>query len=408
MSRRVTLLFATCVLAGGCGQTAPVAVQNDSPGGGQAKLLSSADRHSAAQDPHDDSAHHVYPGEEIQAALERAAGEPTRRTVKVHAGTYRPSEKAQAFLYFNRRHDGITLQAVGEVVLTAANPSIADEKEASYPAVVNHVVYFGDGVSQKTVLRGFTITGANGFTTRSDKPISIQPEIKHSSLKKGLFFYNDGGAIKIFGRSYPTIENVGAYGNSTTLCGGAVSVEHRGFHQHAVVFRDCVFQDNSCPATGSAIDLLPGSAAIIENCLLVGNIANTGMDQIKETYGLTHHEKHGCGALTVFDKSRVTVTRCTFTANWNGADDRGAASIYRDSIFWMNTAGDGSRTGGPYEIDILNGKKVQRCYIHGNIDDLRGSIPADENVLQAPDPRFDPSYRPQNRVYSGVGYRPKG
>ena len=58
-------------------------------------------------------------------------------------------------------HDGITLEAVGEVVLTAANSAIADKKAPSFPAVVNHVVYFGDGVSTKTVLRGFRVTGAN-------------------------------------------------------------------------------------------------------------------------------------------------------------------------------------------------------------------------------------------------------
>jgi len=47
------------------------------------------------------------------------------------------------------------------VVLTAANSAIADKKAPSFPAVVNHVVYFGDGLSTKTVLRGFRVTGAN-------------------------------------------------------------------------------------------------------------------------------------------------------------------------------------------------------------------------------------------------------
>ena len=31
--------------------------------------------------------------------------------------------------------------------------------------MVNHVIYFGDGISRKTVLRGFEITGANNFVT---------------------------------------------------------------------------------------------------------------------------------------------------------------------------------------------------------------------------------------------------
>ena len=71
---------------------------------------------------------------------------PANKIVYVHAGTYRPAAHGQALIWFNRRHDGITLETVGEVVLTAANPAIADNKAPSFPAVVNHVVYFGDGV----------------------------------------------------------------------------------------------------------------------------------------------------------------------------------------------------------------------------------------------------------------------
>src|SRR5580765_7966957 len=104
-------------------------------------------------------AYHVYPDNRIQDALETAAKDPVNKTVYVHAGTYRPPVRGQALIWFNARHDGITLEAVGDVTLTAANPAIADAQAPSYPAVVNHVVYFGDSVSRKTVLRGFKITG---------------------------------------------------------------------------------------------------------------------------------------------------------------------------------------------------------------------------------------------------------
>ena len=50
------------------------------------------------------------------------------RRVFVHAGTYQPRAKGQALIWFNARHDGITLQAVGDVTLTAANPQIADPR----------------------------------------------------------------------------------------------------------------------------------------------------------------------------------------------------------------------------------------------------------------------------------------
>ena len=94
----------------------------------------------------------------------------------------------------------------------------------SYPAVVNHVVYFGDGISRKTVLRGFKITGANNFTTGSGE----QSPIESDDVRKTPFFYTDGGGIKIYARSYPTIEHVEVYGNYTSPCGGGVSVEHLG------------------------------------------------------------------------------------------------------------------------------------------------------------------------------------
>src|SRR5712691_5375269 len=95
--------------------------------------------------------YHVYPQGRIQDALEAAAKDPVNKTVYVHAGTYRPAATGQALIWFNARHDGVRLEAVGDVTLTAANPALADRQAPSFPAVVNHVVYFGDGVSRNTV-----------------------------------------------------------------------------------------------------------------------------------------------------------------------------------------------------------------------------------------------------------------
>ena len=53
--------------------------------------------------------HHVRPGGSIQDALEKAARDKVNKTVFVHAGTYQPQAKGQAFVWFNARHDGITL-----------------------------------------------------------------------------------------------------------------------------------------------------------------------------------------------------------------------------------------------------------------------------------------------------------
>src|SRR5262245_20515284 len=80
--------------------------------------------------------YHVYPKDRIQDAIEAAAKDRVNKTVYVHAGTYRPSSKGQALVWFNARHDGVKLQAVGDVTLTAANPDIADPQSPSFPAVV--------------------------------------------------------------------------------------------------------------------------------------------------------------------------------------------------------------------------------------------------------------------------------
>ena len=198
------------------------------------------------------SSYHVHPRGRIQDALDAAARDPVNKTVYVHAGTYRPAARGQALIWFNARHDGITLEAVGDVTLTASNPEIADSRAPSYPAVVNHVVYFGDGVSRKTVLRGFKITGAKNFTTGSGDKSPIESD----DLRKTAFFYTDGGGIKIYARSYPTIEHVEVYENYASPCGGGVSVEHLGQMQDSLLFRHCIFRNNGTQTTGAAIDLL--------------------------------------------------------------------------------------------------------------------------------------------------------
>ena len=306
-------------------------------------------------------------------------------------------------IWFTARHDGITLEADGDVVLTAENRQLAVPSADSYPAIVNHVVYFGDGISRSTILRGFKITGANGFVARSDEH---GPTETTAGFDKGLFYYLDGGAIKIFGRSYPTIESLVIEDNATLLCGGGVSIEHQGHNDSAAVFEDCVFKNNRCPATGSAIDVLSGSAVVIENCLFAGNVGNTGMGQILQEYGLRYNWEHGTGALTVFPKSIAQVRRCTFVGNWNGVDDKGSGNTYEDCIFWRNSAGDGSRPGGPYELDISDASQVRRCYFNGPRIDLRGTIDRAINHFDAVDPQFDDTYSPRATVYATAGYRP--
>jgi hypothetical protein len=348
------------------------------------------------------AAYHVHPGGRIQDALEAAARDPVNKTVYVHAGTYRPAVRGPAMVWFNARHDGITMEAIGEVVLTAGNPGIADAQAPSYPAVVTHVVYFGDGVSPKTVLRGFTITGAHNFTTGSGE----QSPIESDDVRKTPFFHMDGGGIKIYARAYPRIEHVEVSGNYTSPCGAGVSVEHLGQTQESVLLRNCIFRNNRTQITGAAVDLLHGSRATIENCLFVGNVSNMGVDYVGLLAGGEYHPEHGSGAMTVFEGSRATVSKSTFTGNWNGVDDNGTESTYVDTIFWKNTLGGGISTGSRYELDITDGAGVRGSFIHGDVNDLRGTINRDLNTIDPPDPRFDAQFSPQATEYAGVGYRP--
>lgn len=347
-------------------------------------------------------AYHVHPGGRIQDALEAAAADSVNKTVYVHAGTYRPAAKGQALIWFNARHDGITLEAVGEVILTAANPAVADTHAPSYPAVVNHVVYFGDGVSRRTIFRGFKVTGANNFTTGSGEKSPIESD----EIRKTVFFYTDGGGIKIYARSYPTIEDVEIYDNYASPCAGGVSVEHLGQSQQSVLFRNCIFRNNRTQTTGSALDLLHGSAATVENCLFVGNVANLGVDVVGLLTGGEFHPEHGSGAITVFADSKLTMSRSTVTGNWSGVDDAGRGSSYVDSIFWKNTIGGGISPGKRYELDLEDGAGVRGSFIHGEINDLRGTIKKELNTFDPPDPRFDARFVPQAPEYSKVGYRP--
>lgn len=366
----------------GCNQSAPIGNSNNS-------------------DPVD-GPFIVAPGESIQAALDQAARAPRDKRVLVQAGTYHPQTPGFAFLSLTSRHQGVQLIAQGEVTLSA-RPVAADTGESK--AIVNHVIYCGDGLGPETLIEGFTITGANGFITRDGIP-DESDSVRNRTLQRGLFFLTDGGGLKVFGRSAPTIRHVTFAENMVQLCGGAVSIEQQGFNDRPVVLEHCRFLRNCCPGTGAAVDVLEGGAVRLENCLFVENIANYGMDQVAREFGLTYNSEHGCGALTVFPGARAHVTRCTFTQNWNGIDDHGQGSVYENCLLWKNDASDGTRPGGPYEVDIIDAKGVRGCFIHGETNDLRGTIDVARNRFDPVDPDFDGDYVPRHSDYAEVGWRP--
>lgn len=341
----------------------------------------------------------VSPADDLQSALDRAATAKEDRRLVLQPGTYRTVGPAFCLLAITAKHDGVVIEGTEGATLSARSAT-----DPQSPAV-GHIIYCGDGLSAATVVRGLTLTGAKGLATNTGVPSETYGP-RTSSLTKGLFYFMDGGAVKIYGSSSPVFDHVEFVDNETNLCGGAVSVEQQGFREHPATFRNCRFLNNRCPGTGSAVDVLEGSSARIENCLFAKNIANYGMDEIASKYGLTYNQEHGTGALTVFPKSHVSVHQCTFVNNWNGADDRGTESVFEDSIFASNNASDGSRPGHPYELDILHARHVRNCLFFSDHADLRGTIPSGVNTLDAPDPEFDENYIPQNKLYQKTGYRP--
>jgi hypothetical protein len=343
--------------------------------------------------------YHVFPRDSLQDAIELAARNPTNKKVKVHPGTYRPHAKRQALIWFNRIHDGVRVEALGEVALSAANPDLSSPAHRTHPAVVNHVVYFGDGISSNTVLRGFRITGANGYVT--DKFLKqIEPD---ESVPKNSFFLTDGGAVKIFGRSYPVLENLEIVDNYTTPCGGGISVQHQGFNTNYVVIRNCIFRHNRAQVTGAAVDLLEGSAAHLINCLFVENASNLGVDVIARRSGEPPFTNSG--VLTVFQESRALVERCTFTANRNAVDDMSGLGTYRDCIFYQNNVLAG-QSGERYELDLPRGGIVENCLIAGKVIDPKKAISSGKNTMNAEAPKFSAEFIPQSPAYKKTGYRP--
>jgi hypothetical protein len=291
---------------------------------------------------------------------------------------------------------------VGEVTLTAANADLAAADSPERPAIVNHVVYFGHGISTNTVLRGVRVTGANGFLNRS-RTRQIEPD---DTVPKNLFFFSDGGGIKIFGRSSPRIERVEVADNWTGYCGAGVSVQHQETRAEPVIFEDCVFRGNRTQITGAALDLLAGSSAVIRNCLFVGNVSNVGEDRVARQSGEIPFKNNG--ALTVFGGSKAWVESCTFVDNRNGTDDLGGLSVYANCVFADNVREGGLSGSTRYELDLPKGGQVNGCVIRGRVIDPLGVVSASSNQLDAPPPQFDSQFVPQAAAYASKGYRPVG
>ncbi|MEO8428271.1 MAG: right-handed parallel beta-helix repeat-containing protein [Verrucomicrobiota bacterium] len=230
-------------------------------------------------------------------------------------------------------------------------------------------------------------------------------------MPRGLFFYADGGAIKVFGASFPTLRHLQIENNYASPCAGGVSVEHAGHgggnSSSTVVLENCIFRNNRAQITGAAVDLLPGSSAIISNCLFVGNIANLGVNYISDNKAAP--EFTNSAPLTVFPGSRVTVLNSTFTGNRDGAEDLGQQSVYQNCLFWKNSMGGAFYEGDRYDLNVGGAAQVDGCFFGGAVLDPNHVIsPTTNKVIALVDPLFDVRFQAKAAQYENVGFRPVG
>lgn len=323
-----------------------------------------------------DGAYHVSPGDDLQEAVNLAAQDADARTVIVHAGTYAPGKPGQALVFLNRAHDGVHLLGEGRPILTAANPALATAGQKSAPAVVNHVIYLGDGLSSNTVVQGFKLTGANHFVTT----VGLQSLEPDQSLRKGRFYFGDGGAIKIYHRSFPTLRDLVIEDNNASPCAGGVSIQHEGATNGMVRIERCIFRNNHAEVTGAALDLLWGSSASVSECLFEGNVSNTGPGEGENPF-------NNSGVITVFPRSRLLMQDCTVIHNRNGVDDQSGLGTYERCVFRSNTRDGGFTVQTRFELDLPKGGRFSDCVLDDPVKDPMGALSRGSNyILHAGDP----------------------
>lgn len=338
--------------------------------------------------------YHVHPGDNLQEIADLAAANPTNKNLFLHPGTYRPQSPRQALLALNRAHDGIHLSGIGRPTLTAANPELAIPGSPSTPAIVNHILYLGDGLSTNTVIEHLQLTGANHFVTQNGTD-RIEPD---RTFRKGRFYFGDGGAVKIYHRSYPTLRDLEITDNYASPCAGGISIQHEGATNQFVLIQNCIFRNNRAEVTGAALDLLWGSQARVVNCLFTGNISNTGPGEGENPFDNN-------GVITVFPRSRLVLDHCTLTGNRNGIDDQGGLSEFSHCIFVRNQRPGGTTLKPRYELDLQKGARVIQCIIAGPCLDPTRATEQPGNHTNPPDFVLGPNLLPPDGPFSNYGYQ---
>ena len=330
---------------------------------------------------------------DLQAEVDRIAKNHPRSTIVLSPGVYRPLREGIALLHLNRLHDGLKIKGEHRdtVILSAqALPEVADRirnerlgslqsRIPSENAIVSHIVYFGHGVTNDTELSNLTLKGARGFLTRKDEFVA-EP---YREFPRKFVKYADGGAVKIWGQSAPSLTELIIEDNWALYCGGGVSVEQFGMSSEPVRIRNVIFRDNRVPLTGAALDLLPGSSARVEDSTFDRNLANfewvslkvvdelrlqflaQASESVRKMVGVQSGPTSSqtgpyakSSAVTVFRGSWIELKRSQFIGNSGGID-------FLNYVAWYTRSDHVLR---PRRPSVLEGLRFQGQGLH----DLKG------------------------------------
>lgn len=180
--------------------------------------------------------------------------------------------------------------------------------------------YFENGETAATVVDGFTITNAGGFTGGASVCMfGSSPTIRNCVMRNNVAYW-DGAGLFCDLESSPVFENCDFIHNSSEISGGAISIWGGN-----PLFTNCLFVENSALAWGGAIYAYGGSP-VFRYCVIAGNYANAGAAFWFDS--TIHPQILGC---IVIDNTAGSSVSGVYA-------NRSLDLTIENSIFWGNTA----------------------------------------------------------------------
>ena len=250
----------------------------------------------------------------------------------------------------------------------------------------------GTGITDATIIDGFTITGGHAMATGEGgtgggllNSNNSNPQIKNckfirNTAQRGAAIYNY--------RSSNRTDNTWFVDNASVLSGGAI---HNGVSLVEMILTDCAFENCFSEGWGGGVFNNNNAILRLEHCTLVNNKV--------WKYGNTRG-----GAIANYD-SQVTAEYCTFAGNI--ADNEGGA-IHNDngtltldsSILWDNEDTTG-KTQSAQIHDVTGTVSLAYTCVMGwdgsfggvenlGLDPLLADLPAGDVHLQSQAGRWNP------------------